>query len=161
MTTPSDELLISWLNDAYAMEQSLEDTLKRHADDAAGNPDVQSRIMQHITETKDQARIVKDCIEGLGGSTSKVKSAVSNVMGMAQGVLNRPASDTMVKNALADYAAEHFEIASYEALIHAATELGHADIAARLRPILVQEQAMAEFLAQALPAAVSEQLKNT
>lgn len=157
----NDGLLISWLNDAYAMEQALEEVLKRHADDASEDPPVQSRIMEHLIETKDHARIVKDCIEGLGGSTSKVKSAISSVTGMAQGMLNRPAEDTMVKNALADYAAEHFEIASYQALIQAATELGHADIAGKLQPVLAQEQAMAEFLAQTLPTAVSEQLKST
>lgn len=158
--TSADDLLISWLNDAYAMEESLQETLQRHADDASEHPDVQARIMQHLTETKDQARIVQECIESLGGSTSKAKSMLSSMMGKVQGALNRPAEDTMVKNALADYAAEHFEIASYQALIQAATELGHADIAGRLQPILMQEQAMAEYLEQTLPTAVSEQLKN-
>jgi ferritin-like metal-binding protein YciE len=154
-----DELLIRWLNDAYAMERSLEEVLKRHATDAAGAPDVQDRIMDHLTETRNHARTVSDCIESLGGSVSKAKSALSSVTGMAQGMLNRPASDTMVKNALADYAAEQFEIASYQALIHAATELGHSDIVGRLEPVLAQEQAMAQFLMEALPAAVSDRLK--
>ena len=34
----SKALLIAWLNDAYAMEQGLEETLKRHADDAKEDP---------------------------------------------------------------------------------------------------------------------------
>lgn len=154
------ELLVAWLNDAYAMEQGLEETLKRHADDAKEDPKVHDRIILHIEETRDQARIVSECIEALGGKTSKVKSALASVSGAVQGMMNRPASDTMVKNALADYAAEHFEIASYKALIHAATELGEDTIAERLTGILRQEEDMAQFLEQQVPAAISQTLAS-
>lgn len=154
MASSGDELLVSWLNDAYAMEQALEKVLERHAEDAADDPVVQHRITEHLAETRQHATSVKACVEGLGGSTSKVKSAITSITGVAQGMMNRPATDTMVKNALADYAAEHFEIASYQALLHAAEELGHTEIMPRLKTILAQEQAMADFLAEQLPGAV-------
>ena len=155
-----DEMLISWLNDAYAMERALQEVLKRHAEDAAEKPSVQQRIKEHLEETGQHAQTVKGCVEQLGGSTSTVKSALSSVTGMAQGMLNRPAQDTMVKNAISDYAAEHFEIASYQALIAAAGALNHQDIVATLQGILAQEQAMADFLQQQLPSAATEQVRK-
>ena len=89
-----------------------------------------------------------------------MKSALASMSGAVQGMMNRPASDTMVKNALADYAAEHLEIASYKALIQAATELGENAVAERLTGILRQEEDMAAFLERQLPVAVSKTLAN-
>ncbi|PRX50331.1 ferritin-like metal-binding protein YciE [Prauserella shujinwangii] len=153
------EQVINWLNDAYAMEQALEETLQRHAQDAQGeNEEVQTRIERHIEETRGQAQIVRECIEALGGQVSGVKSAFATMFGAMQGQASRPAGDTMVKNAIADYAAEHFEIATYRALIDAAERIGEREIADRLRGILQQEEEMARFLEQKLPGAVEEKL---
>ncbi|WP_017571462.1 ferritin-like domain-containing protein [Nocardiopsis halotolerans] len=150
----SREQFLDWLNDAYSMEKSLEETLERHAKDAEGDPEVHARITRHIEETRGQAETVKGCIESLGGSVSGVKSALAGMMGAVQGMANRPAGDTMVKNAITDYAAEHFEIASYRALIDTAHELGEEQIALKLTSILHQEEDMARFLEEKLPGAV-------
>ncbi len=152
--------LIAWLNDAYAMEQGLEETLERHADDAKDDPKVYDRITRHVEETRDQARIVQECVEALGGKISKTKSMLASATGAVQGMMNRPAGDTMVKNALADYAAECYEIACYKALIQAATEIGEDAVVQRLAGILRQEQDMAKFLEQQLPTAVSKTLAD-
>jgi ferritin-like metal-binding protein YciE len=156
----SREQLIAWLNDAYSMEKSLEETLERHAKDAESDPEVHARITRHIEETREQAETVKGCIESLGGSVSKVKSALAGMMGSVQGMANKPAGDTMVKNALADYSAEHFEIASYRALIEGARALGEEQIALKLTAILHQEEDMARFLEQKLPGAVRTALAD-
>lgn len=156
----SREQLIAWLNDAYSMEKSLEETLERHAKDAEKDPEVHARVTRHIEETREQAETVKGCIESLGGSVSKVKSALAGMMGSMQGMANKPAGDTMVKNALADYAAEHFEIASYRALIEGARTLGEEQIALKLTAILHQEEDMARFLEQKLPGAVRTALAD-
>lgn len=148
------EQLISWLNDAYAMEQALEETLERHAKDAGDDPEVHARITRHIDETRSQAEKVKGCVESLGGKVSGAKSAFGNMFGAMQGMANKPAKDTMVKNAIADYAVEHFEIACYKALIEAAQKLGEQRIADELTVILRQEEDMAAFLAEKLPRTV-------
>lgn len=150
----SREQLVDWLNDAYSMEKSLEETLERHAKDAESDAEFHARITRHIKETREQAETVKGCIESLGGSVSKVKSALAGMMGAAQGMANRPAGDTMVKNTISDYAAEHFEIASYRALIESARALGEEQIALKLTSILHQEEDMARFLEEKLPGAV-------
>ncbi|CAL9470307.1 Protein YciE [Nocardiopsis dassonvillei] len=152
--TTRRELLIDWLNDAYAMERSLEDTLERHLKDATGEPEVHARIQRHIEETRSQAETVKACVESLGGKVSKTKTIFAEMMGAVQGMANKPAGDTLVKNSLADYATEHFEIACYKALIVAARELGEEAIAGRLATILHQEEDMARFLEMKLPHAI-------
>ncbi|KIH97691.1 hypothetical protein LP52_17875 [Streptomonospora alba] len=155
----SREHLIAWLNDAYAMEQALEETLERHAKDAEGDdPEVHDRITRHIEETRGQAQTVRGCIESLGGQVSGAKSSFANMFGAMQGMANKPLKDTMVKNALADYAAEHFEIASYRALIEGARHLGEDTVADQLTGILRQEEEMARFLEEKLPAAVRDSL---
>ncbi|WP_199431420.1 YciE/YciF ferroxidase family protein [Qaidamihabitans albus] len=153
----SRDQVITWLNDAYAMEQALEETLERHAKDAQGeNEEVHERIQRHIQETRDQAATVRECIESLGGQVSGSKSAFASMFGAMQGNLNKPAGDTMVKNAVADYAAEHFEIATYRALIDAARQIGEEEVSGKLTGILRQEEEMARFLEQQLPGAVRE-----
>lgn len=150
--------LITWLNDAYAMEQALEETLKQHAADAKDDVEVHGRIERHIEETRNQAATVKECLQSLGGEVSGAKSAFANVFGAMQGMVNKPMGDTMVKNAIADYAAEHFEIATYRALIDTAQKIGEEEIARKLTDILRQEQDMARFLEEKLPGAVEATL---
>ncbi len=150
--------LITWLNDAYAMEQALEETLKQHATDAKDDVEVHGRIERHIEETRNQAATVKECLQSLGGEVSGAKSAFANVFGAMQGMVNKPMGDTMVKNAIADYAAEHFEIATYRALIDTAEKIGESEIARKLTDILRQEQDMARFLEEKLPRAVEATL---
>jgi ferritin-like metal-binding protein YciE len=154
----SRDQLIIWLNDAYAMEKALEEVLERHAKDAEGHPDVHARIMRHIDETRGQAATVRGCIESLGGSPSSAKNALAGIFGAMQGMATKPAKDTMVKNALADFATEQFEIACYKALIQSARALGEEEIALKLTGILRQEEEMAAFLEAKLPVAVSEAL---
>lgn len=158
MARDAKEDFVAWLNDAFAMEKALEEVLERHVRDAEKDPDVHARIQRHIEETRQQAATVKECIERLGGTPSKGKEAFASFFGAAQGMMNKPLSDTMVKNAIADYAAEHFEIASYRALIVSARQLGEDEIASRLEGILAQEEDMARFLEEHLPGAVREHL---
>jgi ferritin-like metal-binding protein YciE len=62
-----------------------------------------------------------------------------------------PARDRLVKNALADFATEHLEIAAYTAIIEAARELRDGQTEQICREIIEEEQRMAEWLMQALP----------
>jgi ferritin-like metal-binding protein YciE len=147
----SYDLYIAWLNDAYAMEKSIEETLERHAEQASEFPHIRSRIEEHILETRSQATRVKACIERDGASVSSVKSTLGNVVGMAMGLSTAPARDRLVKNALAEFATEHLEIAAYTAIIEAARELRDGQTEQICREIIEEEQRMAEWLMQALP----------
>lgn len=152
------ETLIGWLNDAYAMEKSLVQVLENHADDVKDRPEMYRKIAQHLEQTKMHAERVRECVERLGGSVSTVKTAMGTVTGFFQGRSTGASPDELVKNALSDYAAEHFEIASYRALITAARLLGENQVVQVCEAILRDEQDMANWLEQNLPNVVQEYL---
>jgi ferritin-like metal-binding protein YciE len=153
-----NELYISWLNDAYGMEQSLVQVLERHAMDAQSHPQMQARLQQHLEETRRHAELVKSCIQRLGSDTSTLKSGMATIMGAVQGMSTRAAKDELIKNALADYSAEHFEIASYTSLISAAMALGDTETAQVCQEILRDEEAMESWLTQQIPLITQEML---
>lgn len=157
MRDPKDTL-ISWLNDAYSMEKGLVQVLENHASDVKDHPEAYRKISEHLEKTKLHADRVEQCIARLGGSTSSVKSAMGSVMGFFQGRSTGVSPDEMVKNGLSDYAAEHFEIASYRALIAAARALGQNEIVQICEDILRDEEDMARWLEKQLPMMVQEYL---
>jgi ferritin-like metal-binding protein YciE len=152
------DTLVGWLNDAYALERNLENVLENHAKDAKDFPQVASGIRQHLEETRRHAELVKGLVERLGGSTSAVKTAMGKVSGLFAGMSTGVFPDELVKNALSDYAAEHFEIASYRGLIVAARALGENDVVRVCEQILRDEENMARWLEQNLPVLVQEHL---
>jgi ferritin-like metal-binding protein YciE len=151
-----DDIYTAWLNDAYGMENALVQVLQNHVKDAQDHPQMHAKIQEHLDKTRQHAELVKGCIERRGGSTSALKTGMSNLMGIMQGMSTGAAEDELVKNGIADYAAENFEIASYQALITAAQDLGDTQTASLCQQILADEQDMANWLAQHLPEAVKE-----
>lgn len=152
--------LISWLNDAYSMELALIPILENHAKDAKNHPELQQRIQRHIEETRHHAELVESCVKRLGEETSTTKNILGSMFGTMQSVATGMFNDELVKNALMDYATENFEIASYNALLIAANELGDQQTAAICREILNDEMNMADFLRNNMPTVVKETLNG-
>lgn len=81
-------------------------------------------------------------------------------MGTVQAVSTGMAKDELVKNALADHAAEQLEVASYRALIAGAQQLGDQQTARVREEILREDEAMALWVGQQLPLVVQETLQQ-
>lgn len=156
MTTRAQDNLMDWLRDAHAMEEQAEKMLSATADRLEHYPELKARILQHLDETKQQATLVRGCIERRGGDTSVTKDAMAKIMAMAQGMSGMFVSDEVVKASLASYAFEHMEIASYKALIAAAEMVGDEETKRVCEQILPQEEAMAQWLADHLPGTVKQ-----
>lgn len=152
------DLFIAWLNDAHSMENALIEVLEHQIKDAKDFPPMRTKLEQHLEQTRQHARLVNGCVETLGGHTSTVKTGMSKLFGQMQALSTGAAQDELIKNALADYAAENFEIASYTALIHAAQELGEQETARVCQQILREEEEMAQWLHQQLPTLVRQSL---
>jgi len=150
------QLLISWLNDAYAMETALIPILENHAKDASAFPAIEAKDREHAAQTRQQAERIKGCLERLGEQPSKVKTALGSLFGFLQAPATGLFGDELIKNFLMDYATENFEIACYEALITAADQLGETEIAAVCRDILQEEQQMADWIRNNLPSVVAQ-----
>lgn len=150
----SRDLLVRWLNDAYAMEHQLVPVLEHHAKDMKGDVAAEQRIRQHIAETRRHAERLEECMKRLGAKPSTTKSTLASLMGSAQAISTGMFRDEVVKNALSDYAAEQFEVACYKALIHAAERQGEPEVAAACAENMREDEAMAQWLDEQLPRAV-------
>ena len=158
--TPKEQF-IAWLNDAYSTELALIPVLQNHAKDAKDYPEIHDRDLQHLEETRRQAERVKGLIEQLGGKVSTVKSLIGMMFGQGQSISTEFFPDEITKNFLSDYAAEHFEIASYKALIATAQQIGEHQCVPVLEGILREEEAMARWIEERLPLAVKIGLSKT
>lgn len=154
------ETLIEWLKDAHAMEQQAINMLEKQADRIEQYPDLREKVRDHLEQTRHQASRVEGCIQKLGGDTSAIKEGVAKFMGSAANLVNQSAGDEVVKNGIADYAFEHFEIASYRALIGAADKLGEEEIRETCEEILEEEEAMASWLETNLPDVTQQYLQR-
>lgn len=152
---------VGWLNDAHAMEKSIVQALESQVTLAKDHPMVQQGIQRHLDATKRHAEIVEGCLDSLGETSSGMKDTMAAVGGKMQGMMPMGMGDGLVKAALQDYAIEHMEIASYQALILASNELGHPEIASKLQGILEDEEAMAKWLEQNTPALVREEISHS
>ena len=156
--SPAEERLLAWLNDMYALEKAQIPILENHADDARSQPHVREKDLEHLDRTKHHIRMVRRCIELLGRKPSKTKTAVGRIAGAMNSLTTEPFDDEVVRNFLADFASENLEIASYMAIIVAAREAGHPEIARICREILADEEEMVDWLRANLPRAVRDTL---
>ena len=153
------DLLVRWLNDAYSMEHQLIPVLEHHAKDMKNVPAAAQRIREHVGETRRHAERLEQCLKRLGTKPSTAKSTLASLMGSAQAISTGMFRDEAVKNALSDYAAEQFEVACYRTLIHAAEREGQPEIAAACAENMREDEAMAQWLDQQLPAAVEHAMQ--
>ena len=159
MSNHQKDTLVTWLKDAYAMEQGIVESLERQVGQMDDWPDAQAKVREHLELTKTHADRVKECVERLDENVSHIKSGIANVLGSLQGLSTAAAADKMLKNAMGNYAIEYFEIAAYMANAAAARELGHEDIAEVCETIMSEEQDMADWLEEQLPVITRQELR--
>ncbi len=147
MTTRTpEERLLMWLQDAYAMEQEAETMLEAMAGRIEHYPELKARIEAHVEETRSQAERLTTCIAQLDGTVPVARGMVADLMAGMHAAGNALMSDEVAKGLGISYAFEHMEIASYRALVIAAREAGHDDIAEVCEDILGEEIEMADWL---------------
>jgi ferritin-like metal-binding protein YciE len=141
-----DTHLLHWLKDAYAMEKQALEMCERQSERIENYPELKSRILRHVDETKGQVARLDKCFEILGETPSVIKDAVGWTMGNMQAAGGMLMPDEIVKGSMASYVFENLEIASYTILIAAAEANNQPEIAKLCNEILVQEQEMADWL---------------
>jgi short-subunit dehydrogenase/ferritin-like metal-binding protein YciE len=154
------DLVVAWLDDAYAMENALVRVLDHRIRDARDYPWVRAKDEQHLEETRLHAELVRGCLERLGAQPSALKSMAGTVFGAIQAPMTGMARDEIVKNFLVDHAAERFEVASYRALVAAAEEIGDVETAAVCSRILAEDEAMADWIVDNTPRIVRERMNE-
>ncbi len=156
MANKAEEDFMDWLRDAHAMEEQAEQMLAATASRIENYPTVKAKLEQHLEETRRQCSLIRSCIERRGGSTSMMKDLAGKITATAQGLSGIFVSDEIVKATMASYTFEHFEICSYRSLIAAAESLGDHETKRICEQILVEEEAMAQWLGEQLPIVTKE-----
>ena len=159
-TTKRDEV-IDWLNDAYAMERSIEITLRKQADNEDAHRAVRDRARIHLEETAEHANRITRCLEMLGSSPSSLKTVAGQILELGKGMTTKFARDERVKDFLAAYGTEYFEIACYKSLIAAAQAAGEDEIVPLLEQNLKEDEGMASWLDMNVAGITRDYLANT
>ena len=159
-TTKRDEV-IDWLNDAYSMERSIEIMLRKQADNEDVHRAVRDRARIHLDETAEHANRVSRCLEMLGSSPSALKTVAGQMLELGKGMTTKFARDERVKDFLAAYGTEYFEVACYKALIAGAAAAGEDEIVPLLEQNLKEDQAMASWLDMNVEGITRDYLTST
>jgi ferritin-like metal-binding protein YciE len=138
--------LIKHLRDAHAMERQALLLLKRGAD-LAGDEETGRIYRAHALQTEEHARYIAERLEAHGESPSSVKDAASQAGALAIGAATQAMPDTPLRLAIAAFAFEHMEIASYRILASLAGRADDEETLSAIERILEQEEAAAELVA--------------
>lgn len=155
-----EEQLNSYLGDAHAIEQQsislLQGALKL-VDDSQ----LEGLFEEHLMETREQAKLVTERLEGRGSSPSRIKDIGMRLGGLNIGAFFGAQPDTTAKLMGFAFAFEHLEIAGYEQLKRVAARAGQLGVAALATKIAAEEREAAEKIAanwdRAVDAALVEQ----
>jgi ferritin-like metal-binding protein YciE len=142
--TPREQL-VSYLTDVHSTEENALTQLKAGAE-TAGHPRLADAFREHLAETQEHERLVRERLEAYDAEPSKLKDAAQKGGAMLTGTVAKAAPDTTGKLAIQAYAFEHLEIASYRMLRVVAERAGDEETARVAEQILAQEQDAASKL---------------
>ncbi|NMD78421.1 ferritin-like domain-containing protein [Klebsiella sp. DNRA6] len=145
-----------WLRDAHAMEKQAESMLESMAGRIDNYPDLRSRILQHVTETKRQITVLEEILDRNNISRSVLKDSMSKMAAFGQSIGGMFPSDEIVKGSISGYVFEQFEIACYTSLLAAANKAGDVASIPAIESILAEERAMADWLLKHIPQTTEE-----
>ena len=140
------EIYTAGLRNQHAVENQAIELLERQIGRLENYPEMVERMRLHLEESKVQAQRLEELLSGLGTSHSAVKDSVMWFAGNLAAMMHTPAPDEVIKNTLVNFAFEHYEIASYKALLTLADISGHAAAVVPLRQSLAEEEAMARWI---------------
>ncbi|MEX0973583.1 MAG: DUF892 family protein [Solirubrobacterales bacterium] len=152
-----DEQIVKYLADVHSIELQALAQL-RAAPKIAGDERLRQAFEQHLVETEDQERRVRERLEALGGEPSTLKDAAGRAGGWAMVAFAASQPDTPGKLAMHAYSYEHMELAAYELLKRLAERAGDEETARMAADIAEQEGRMAVRLEQSFDTAVEASL---
>jgi ferritin-like metal-binding protein YciE len=151
------EQILKYLTDMHAIEQQALPQVKA-APDLAGDPALATAFEQHVAETEEHERRVRERLEELGGSPSKLKDIAGAASGPAFVLFAKSQPDTPGKLVTHAYSYEHMELAGYELLARVAHRAEDDETESLARDIAGQERTMAGRLSDNWDRAVEASL---
>jgi len=149
-TSKGLEIYATGLRNQHAVENQAVELLSRQIERLENYPEMEARMRQHIEESRVQARRIEELLSSLGTSHSSLKDTALSLAGNMAALMHTVAPDEVVKNTFANYAFEHFEIASYKSLLTLSDAVGRGSDQTALKLSLSEELDMAQWIDQHL-----------
>ena len=145
------DIFVTGLRNAHAMENQALSIMKPQLSRIENYPEVAARLEQHIRETEVQLARLDELLGAMDEDSSTIKDTALSLMGSVASIGHAVAGDEIIKNSLANFAFENYEIAAYNSLLTIA-EAGQFNKALDLLQLnLNEEEAMADWLRENLP----------
>jgi ferritin-like metal-binding protein YciE len=155
-----DEQLNAYLADAHAIEMQAIQMLERAP--KITEPESLARLYEeHLEESHGHEERIRDRLEALGGSPSRLKDAGMRLGALNWGAFFQAQPDTPAKLAGFAYAFEHLEIGGYEQLKRVAERVDDHETAGTVTRILAEERLAAERIAARWDEALDVSLAQT
>jgi ferritin-like metal-binding protein YciE len=146
-------ILISWLRDAHAIEQTAITILEMQSKRLEHYPRIEAKWAEHLEVTRRQAERVRACLQRHDADASALMDLTGRFTGAMNALVTGAAlGDEAVKAAVAEYAFENMEIATYRTLIATADFVGDHETRRICEEILDEEQEMATWLGREMVA---------
>jgi ferritin-like metal-binding protein YciE len=150
MATSIRDIYITGLQNAHALEAQAIQLCQRQVERLENYPEMRERLREHAEESRRQQQRLGRILESLGTSSSSLKDVGTSILGNMAALGHAVAQDEVVKNSFANYAFEHYEIATYLALLDMADASGDGAAPPLLRESLDEEKRMAAWIEQNL-----------
>jgi ferritin-like metal-binding protein YciE len=154
---PHNAQVTSYLTDIHSIEEQALAQL-RLAPRVAGDAELRRIFAEHLRETEEHERLVREQLEQRGARPSTVKDVAGRVGGWGMILFARFNPDTPGKLAMHAYSYEHMELAAYELLRRVAERAGEEPVRGLAEWIGAQERAMADRIGERWDRAVEASL---
>jgi ferritin-like metal-binding protein YciE len=155
-----EEFFHEELKDIYWAENHLVKTLPKMAKAASGE-ELKMAFNDHLEVTKEHVRRLDNVFKALGHKADARKcEAMNGIIKEGDSIIDDTEKGTATRDAgliMAGQKVEHYEIATYGALIRIAKTLGHSAVAAILEKTLAEEKEADESLTNLAEASVNEE----
>ena len=149
-------LFVTGLKNAHAMENQAVSIIKPQLKRIENYPQVARRLEQHLQETENQMKRIEDILGSLDEDHSAMKDWMLYAGGSMAAIGHSMADDEILKNSIANFAFENYEIAAYNSLLIMAEMGGFQSAMAALRENLSEEENMARWLSENLREVTAE-----
>ncbi|MGF9695190.1 MULTISPECIES: ferritin-like domain-containing protein [unclassified Rhizobium] len=139
-------IFVTGLKNAHAMENQALSIMKPQVSRIENYPEVATRLEQHIRETEGQIARLEQILTSISESPSAMKDMALSMGGSMAAIGHSVAGDEIIKNSIANFAFENYEIAAYKSLLTVAELGGFASATSALQANLDEEIAMARWI---------------
>jgi ferritin-like metal-binding protein YciE len=146
------DVYVVGLRNQHAVENQAIELLERQVGRLENYPEMAERMRRHIEESREQARRLEDLLAQFDTSHSTLKDTMMSLVGNLAALGHGMTPDEVLKNTFANFAFEHYEIASYTSLLTLAEVAGQTAGRSALETSLREEKDMAAWIAEHIDA---------